>query len=139
MVKSDVLRRRLEQLNISLRKLERYKNIPFEEFVDDDVIQDVVEYNLFISINMMVDIAMHIVVDEKLGSTDNMREAFEILYKEKYITKEDMTRYKNMIAFRNILSHEYVKIDKKIVFNVLKNNLDDFRSFIVFVTERFKL
>ncbi len=139
MVKSDVLRRRLEQLNISLRKLERYKNIPFEEFVDDDVIQDVVEYNLFISINMMVDIAMHIVVDEKLGSTDNMREAFEILYKEKYITKEDMTRYKNMIAFRNVLSHEYVKIDKKIVFNVLKNNLDDFRSFIVFVTERFKL
>jgi len=139
MVKSDVLRRRLEQLNISLRKLERYKNISFEEFVDDDVIQDVVEYNLFISINMMVDIAMHIVVDEKLGSTDNMREAFEILYKEKYITKEDMTRYKNMIAFRNILSHEYVKIDKKIVFNVLKNNLDDFRSFIVFVTERFKL
>jgi len=139
MVKSDVLRRRLEQLNISLRKLERYKNISFEEFVDDDVIQDVVEYNLFISINMMVDIAMHIVVDEKLGSTDNMREAFEILYKEKYITKEDMTRYKNMIAFRNVLSHEYVKIDKKIVFNVLKNNLDDFRSFIVFVTERFKL
>src|SRR6056297_3739809 len=106
MVKSDVLRRRLEQLNISLRKLERYKNISFEEFVDDDVIQDVVEYNLFISINMMVDIAMHIVVDEKLGSTDNMREAFEILYKEKYITKEDMTRYKNMIAFRNILYHE---------------------------------
>jgi uncharacterized protein YutE (UPF0331/DUF86 family) len=139
MVKSDVLRRRLEQLNISLRKLERYKNISFEEFVEDDVIQDVVEYNLFISINMMVDIAMHIVVDEKLGSTDNMREAFEILYKEKYIKKEDMINYKNMIAFRNILSHEYVKIDKKIVFSVLKNNLDDFRNFIVIVTESFKL
>jgi uncharacterized protein YutE (UPF0331/DUF86 family) len=139
MVKSDVLRRRLEQLNISLRKLERYKDISFEEFAEDDVIQDVVEYNLFISINMMVDIAMHIVVDEKLGSTDNMREAFEILYKEKYIKKEDMINYKNMIAFRNILSHEYVKIDKKIVFSVLKNNLDDFRNFIVIVTESFKL
>ncbi|MDW7668789.1 MAG: DUF86 domain-containing protein [Bacillota bacterium] len=139
MVKSDVLKRRLEQLNISLRKLERYKNISFEEFIEDDVIQDVIEYNLFISINMMVDIAMHIVVDEQLGPTDKMGEAFEILYKEKYIKKEEMIKYKNMIAFRNILSHEYVKIDKKIVFNVMKNNLDDFRKFIVFVTESFKL
>lgn len=139
MVKSDVLRRRLEQLNISLRKLQRYKSITFEEFLEDDVIQDVVEYNLFISINMMVDIAMHIVVDEKLGSTDNMREAFEILYNEKFISKEDMINYKNMIAFRNILSHEYVKIDKEIVYNIMKNNLVDFKNFIVFVTEKFKL
>ena len=137
MVKTRVLKSRLEQLYISLKKIKRYKDFTLEEFLEDDIVQDVVEYNLFISINMMVDIAVHIVIDNNLGKINTMAEAFEVLYKEKYIEKGEMIVYKNMVAFRNILSHEYVKIDKKIVYEILQKNLVDFNRFILFVNDNF--
>jgi uncharacterized protein YutE (UPF0331/DUF86 family) len=137
MVNIDVLKKRLEQMNVSLNKIKRYNAYSLEEFLIDDIAQDVIEYNLFITINMMVDIAIHIVVDNQLGSVNAMGEAFEILYKQKYISKEDMIKYKNMIAFRNILSHEYVKVDKKIVYQIYQNNLVDFQNFILFVHNNF--
>lgn len=38
-----------------------------------------------------------------------------------------------MVGLRNILSHEYLKIDKRIIYNVLKNNLVDIKNFIILV------
>ena len=35
----------------------------------------------------------------------------------------------DMASFRNILVHDYIKLDREIVFAVIKNNLDDFRTF----------
>jgi len=137
MVKIEVIKNRLEQLNASLRKLKRYTSLTLEEFLEDDIVQDVVEYNLFIAINMMIDIAVHIVIDNNLGKVNAMGDAFEILYKEKYITKNEMTIYKNMVAFRNILSHEYVKIDKNMVYEIMQKNLIDFNKFILFINDSF--
>ena len=34
-----------------------------------------------------------------------------------------------MIGFRNALVHDYVDIDRKIVYKVLMKNLEDFESF----------
>lgn len=137
MVKVEVVQDRLKQLHISLEKLKRYTHLSFEQFLEDSIAQDVVEYNLFISINMMVDIAVHIVVDNRLGNIHAMGEAFEILYREKYISKEEMVQFKNMVAFRNILSHEYININKKIVYNILQQRLSDFQKFILMVHEKF--
>ncbi len=124
-------------MNISLNKIIKYQSLSEEEFLEDDIYQDVVEYNLFIAINMMVDIAVHIVIDNKLGSPNTMAEAFEILYNKKYISKEDMKTYKNMIAFRNILSYEYVKVDKRMVYDIMTRNLSDFQKFILFINDNF--
>lgn len=137
MVKIEVVKKRLKQLNISLEKVKRFKGISLEEFLKDDIIQDVVEYNLFIAINMVIDISTHIVVDNKLGHPECFGEAFDILYKEGYLTNEDTKRYKNMIAFRNILSHEYVQIDKKMIYNIMQNNLIDFDRFIIIINDKF--
>jgi len=137
MVKKEVLKKRLEKIDISLKKIKRYKDVTLDEFLEDDIIQDIVEYNLFIAINMMVDIAIHIVVDNNLGSPDTMAEAFEILQKEKYICKEDTVTYKNMVAFRNILSHEYVNIDKQMVYYIMSKKTSDFERFILFVNDNF--
>ena len=44
-----------------------------------------------------------------------------------------------MVGLRNILSHEYVKIDKRIIYSILKKNLNDFKRFIIFVNDNFML
>ena len=137
MVNIDVIKKRLNQLSTSLNKIERFKDVSLKEFLNDDIIQDVVEYNLFIAINMMVDIATHIVIDNNMGNPETLGEAFSILNKEKYLSDNEMKIYRNMVGLRNILSHEYVNIDKNIIYDILKNNLIDIKRFIIFVHNNF--
>lgn len=137
MVDVEVIKQRLNQLSTSINKIERFKEISLEEFLKDDIIQDVVEYNLFIAINMMIDIATHIVVDNNMGSPETLGEAFNILNKEKYLNDEETKVYRNMVGLRNILSHEYINIDKKIIYSILKNNLVDIKKFVIFVNDNF--
>ena len=137
MVDIEVIKQRLNQLSTSINKIERFKEISLEEFLKDDIIQDVVEYNLFIAINMMIDIATHIVVDNNMGSPETLGEAFNILNKEKYLNDEETKVYRNMVGLRNVLSHEYINIDKKIIYSILKNSLIDIKKFVIFVNDNF--
>ncbi|MGO1470371.1 MAG: type VII toxin-antitoxin system HepT family RNase toxin [Tissierella sp.] len=137
MVSIEVVKKRLNQLSTSLNKMERFKDISLDEFLKDDIVQDVVEYNLFIAINMMIDIATYIVVDNNIGSPETLGGAFDILNKEKYLTDKETKIYRNMVGLRNILSHEYVNINKNIIYEILKNNLIDIKGFIIFVHENF--
>ena len=137
MVEADVVRQRLTQLATSLKKIKRYKALSLEEFLKDEVAQDVVEYNLFIAINMMIDIACHAVVDNNIGNPDTFGEAFAILEKEKYLSSDDTRVYRSMVGVRNILSHVYLKVDKEIIYNVLQNGLIDLEKFILFANENF--
>ena len=137
MVNVEVIKQRLNQLSTSLKKIERFKGISLEEFLEDDIIQDVIEYNLFIAINMMIDIATHIVVDNNMGNPETLGQAFSILNKEKYLKDEETEIYRKMVGLRNILSHEYLKIDKNIIYNIFKNNLGHIKKFIIFVNDNF--
>ena len=107
------------------------------KILKDDIAQDVVEYNLFIAINMMVDIATHIVVDNNMGNPEILGDAFEILNNKKYLEDKETKIYKNMVGLRNILSHEYLKIDKEIIYEILQYNLTDIKKFIIFVNDNF--
>lgn len=137
MVNIEVIKQRLNQLSSSLNKVERFKELSLEEFLEDDIIQDVVEYNLFIAINMMIDIATHIVVDNNLGNPETFGEVFELLHKHKYFTTDEANNYKKMVGLRNVLSHEYLKIDKKIIYSILQNNLIEIKRFIILIHDNF--
>lgn len=137
MVNINVIKKKLSQLSRSLKKVENYQDLSLEEFLNDDIVQDVVEYNLFIAVNMIIDLATHIVVKNNMGLPETLGEAFTILHKEKYLSEEDCQTYKKMVGLRNLLSHEYVSIDKNLIYSIMKNNLIDIKKFIVFIDETF--
>jgi uncharacterized protein YutE (UPF0331/DUF86 family) len=108
-----------------------------EGFLHDEIAQDVVEYNLFIAINMMINIAMHIVVDNGMGNPETLGDAFSILNKKKYLDDNETETYRKMTGLRNILAHEYLKVEKRIIHSILQNNLVDIKKFVIFVDENF--
>ena len=54
----------------------------FDQYIKNDIAQDVTEYNLFIAINKISDMAAHIVVDNNLGNPKTLGESFDILWKK---------------------------------------------------------
>lgn len=126
---------RISQMEISIEKIERFSEMSFDEFSKDEVAQDVVEYNLFICINAVADIVLHIVSDDRLGVADTMADAFEILKDKRIISEEDAEIYRKMVGLRNILAHEYLKINKKTIYEVATKNLIDIKKFMLFAEE----
>lgn len=129
MVKCDVLERKLYQIEKSLRKIKVYHLLTYDEFISHPVARDVVEYNLFIIINCMIDVVNHIVTDDGLGEIDVLSDGFRILVDYEYWTKQQATIYIKMVAFRNMIAHQYIDIDAYVVYKILQEKLEDISNF----------
>jgi uncharacterized protein YutE (UPF0331/DUF86 family) len=131
MVKREVLQKRIEKSQEYIRFLEKIKSeYSVEEFVKDKMIYGSVERFLHLSIEALIDMGNHIISNEDLGQVDSYRDIPIILFKNKYINKELKDIFIKIIGFRNILVHDYLDIDKEIVYQVLDENLSDIKSIL---------
>lgn len=73
----------------------------------------------------MNDISNHIIADESLGIIDSYRDIPNILSEKGIISLEMREKWIRMIGFRNTLVHEYIEIDRQIVYRVLQDGLSD--------------
>ena len=65
-----------------------------------------------------------------LGVPADENDLFDKIFAKGIIDKEMATLLKEMRGLRNILVHEYTKLDDKLVFKTLSERLIDFESFI---------
>jgi len=89
-----------------------------------------VEHTLQIAIQAMLDVASHIVSDEKLGEPETNGELFDRLATADWISGAQRKVLVAMVGFRNILVHGYATVDPAIVRNVVENHLGDLTDFV---------
>ena len=53
----------------------------------------------------------------------------EILFEKNVISKSNADNLAKAVGFRNIAVHQYEVIDNKIIYSIVKNNLNDFVEF----------
>jgi len=128
MVRVEVIRKRLNKLDEYLSILKNMKEWSYKEFISDPEKYGSVERFLQLSIEAINDIGNHIIADLELGTIDWYSDIPKLLNQKGYINDELKNVWIRMIGFRNILVHDYVEIDRKIVFDTLQNNLDDFKQ-----------
>ncbi|HEY3569358.1 MAG TPA: DUF86 domain-containing protein [Thermoanaerobaculia bacterium] len=86
-------------------------------------------YTLHIAIQAALDVAAHIVADNRLGEPQNNRELFELLARYGWISRELMEPLREMVGFRNIVVHGYERLNAAIVESILRSHLDDLLQF----------
>jgi uncharacterized protein YutE (UPF0331/DUF86 family) len=86
-------------------------------------------YGLLESIQIVIDIACHIVGKYNLGNPNSYGNCVELLVKFNYIDESLGKNIRSMIKLRNLLAHEYTMIDVKKLSSYLVL-LEDFRNFV---------
>jgi len=124
-VKSEVIRRRLNKLDEYLHILQRMKSYSFEEFRSEPEIYGSCERFLQLAIEATLDVGNRLIADLNLGAVNWYRDIPILMESNGYINTQLKERWIRMIGFRNTLVHDYLEIDRKIVYEVLQNNLDD--------------
>lgn len=129
MVDRDLLLRRLAVLEGYLEQLGPYRSLDIESYRQDWRTQRIVERTLHLAIETCMDIADHIVADRRLRVPDTGAESFEILAESNLLPRQLGASLASMVGFRNILVHDYTRLDPAIVMRVLRTDLDDLSRF----------
>ena len=91
--------------------------------------QDSIILNIQRACEACIDLAMHIVAQERLGLPQTSRDAFDILESSSIIDEEIAKRLKAMVGFRNIAVHDYQTINLTILEQIVEKHLEDFTDF----------
>jgi len=91
--------------------------------------QDSIILNIQRACEACIDLAMHIVAEERLGLPQTSREAFDMLESQSIITSEIAYRMKAMVGFRNIAVQNYQAINQDILQQILEKHLSDFTTY----------
>ncbi len=88
-----------------------------------------VEHTLQLAIQVVLDLASHIVSDERLGEPESYGELFSLLATRGFIPAELAVRLRQMAGFRNLLVHGYAKVDPAIVALIASRDVQDLVDF----------
>jgi uncharacterized protein YutE (UPF0331/DUF86 family) len=124
-VRPEVIRKRLNKLDEYLSILHGLQKYSLSEFLEDPEHYGSAERFLQLAIEAITDLGNHVVADLKLGVVNWYSDIPTILAENEYIDPELKERWIQIIGFRNVLVHDYLDIDRKIVYEALQHRLDD--------------
>lgn len=137
MINPEIINDRLREITENIALLEESIIIPFEKFRGDPKTIKYVERCLQISIQCIVDICHHLIVENNWTRPRDNKEALAIIAEQGIIPPIFAERLEPMIGLRNLLVHEYLKIDPARIYDHL-SHLDDFRLFQKHIVEYLK-
>ncbi|HSH07166.1 MAG TPA: DUF86 domain-containing protein [Burkholderiales bacterium] len=127
-VDAEVLDARLRELSRRLKRLAAKKPASLRRLLDDEDLQDIIARNLELAIRACIDVAMHLCGAYGVVPTSS-GEAFSALADKKLIPRALAQRLRRAVGFRNVLVHDYVEVDWKIVQRVLEHDAADLAAF----------
>ncbi|MEK7099172.1 MAG: DUF86 domain-containing protein [Patescibacteria group bacterium] len=104
---SELILKKLEQIQELLQELERLLAIPLEKFVSDLTAVRAAERNFQLTVDIASDINTHILLERGGKTPDTYRESFVALEREGILPRELARRLVDSAKVRNILVHEY--------------------------------
>jgi uncharacterized protein YutE (UPF0331/DUF86 family) len=125
LVRPEVIRKRLNKLDEYLSILHSLQKYSFSEFIEDPEHYGSAERFLQLAIEAITDLGNHVVADLRLGVVNWYSDIPTILAENEYIDAELRERWIQIIGFRNVLVHDYLEVDRKIVYEILQHRLDD--------------
>jgi uncharacterized protein YutE (UPF0331/DUF86 family) len=125
---ADLIGKRLAVIETSVSELLRMARPA--ELAHDVRERRFVEHTLQIAIQAALDVASHVVSDQRLGEPRTNRQLFDLLEGSGWIDRDLAATLGRMVAFRNVLVHGYTDVDLDIVGDILAHRLDDLLLFV---------
>ncbi len=130
MTSLSVIENKISSVKKYLRILERYKRYSQDEIVNDIDKKGAVERYLYLAVQASIDLAESVIAYKNLRRPSTMSDSFYILQEDGIISIELTEKMVKMTGFRNIIAHDYEKLNYAIVYDVLQNRLIDIEDFL---------
>ena len=114
------------------------KKYPYEEFTSDFKVHGAAERYLQLAIECIIDIGNHIISALQLRKPERYRDIPFILGEAGVIPQEFAGEVARMIGLRNILIHDYVRVELEKIHSFMQRRLTDFKRYMDYVIDFIK-
>jgi len=128
-VDRDLVLRKVADLERYVDQVSEYRDITAERYREDWRTQRIVERTLQMAIEVCVDLANHVIADRGLRVPATYAEAFEVLGEAGILSAAQQEAMVRIAKFRNVIVHDYARVDPAIVVRILRAHLGDFAGF----------
>lgn len=70
----------------------------------------------------------HVIAEYEMGIVNSYSDIPNIFENKGYIDSDLQEKWIKMIGLRNVLIHDYLEVDREIVFKVLQSHLEDIKE-----------
>ncbi len=136
MTNISVIENKISSIRKYLKTASGYKRYSLKEIERDETIKGAVERYLYLLAQAVIDLAEAAISFRGYRKPATMAESFSILAEEEIIASELAEKMIRLTGFRNVLAHDYEKLDYGIVYDVLQNRLADIEEFLLIVQRK---
>lgn len=129
-LKSDVVKERLQHMKKALGELNVLKKIKKDDFLQSVQLQWSIERGFQIVCEAVFDIGNHILVGNFDLAPSNYQSVIDMLVEKKVLSADLGKEFGGLGGFRNILVHDYMEVKPEEIYDKLQNRLGDFEMFI---------
>jgi len=135
---NDIILNKKESIERGIKQIRIYYGLPSEiPFEEDYLRQDAVALNLQRACEQCIDLANYVIKLRKLGLPKDSKESFRLLASNRTISADLAKKLEGMVGFRNVLVHEYQRMDIDLMIDVIENRLDDLLLFTDYILKEF--
>lgn len=134
-----VIEIKISHIQKYLQLLERYKKFSQKEIEGNPDLKGAVERYLYLATQATLDLGEAIIAFKEFRRPGTYTEVFSILDEAEFIPQALSERLVNMTKFRNIIAHDYERVNFGIVYDALANRLGDIEELIRAAKEKLHL
>ena len=138
MVDVEAIASRFSHLRQYLKVLQELQRVSKNTFINDYHYYGLAERYLQLAIECILDVGNSLIISFDLRKPSDRQEIIDILEEGKIISSLLATRLSGIAGFRNLLIHEYIKIDREKVYQILKNRVPDIETYAKGITRFLK-
>lgn len=130
MVDRRIIAEKVDSAERSLKRVKSHRGASLEQFLSNDDAQDIVLFHLMQAIQACIDLAAHVVSDEELGLAASTHDFFYLLSDNGVISRDMSERMIKAVGFRNLVAHEYARLDLEKVYAIAADGIKDVEEFL---------
>ena len=131
----EVLQTRISYIEDSVKSLERFKGISYEDFHTNSDNFRIAFYDLHRALEAVMDIGSHILSRIPGARPSSYKDIPRLLEKHKIMPADFVAdSLSKMAGYRNRMVHFYGQITEKEIFDIIQDELGDFLTFITYIS-----
>lgn len=126
----------LHRIEQEVARLERSSARDDDDLRADDDALPAMKYRLIVAIEAATDIADHVIASEGLRPATSFADSFRSLVEGGWLDDQLGRHLEDAARFRNVLVHQYARVDDTRVIEIARTRLDELRDFVGSIARR---
>ena len=139
MVDKDLILAKAGSVKSHLNRVLEKRNVDLDNFIKDIDRQEGILFNIQTAVQNCIDIAAHIISEESFGVPGSTTEMLYILEKNGYLDNDLTQKMVKAVGFRNLIVHEYGKIELEQVYEIAQDDINDLNEYLKAIIKKIGL